>query len=65
MYVRGNQQSILLGLKSKIIQLVSVYSLLSILHYKEKVNEQRLVGSESGFNVSEWGDMSIRGLLFQ
>jgi len=26
--------------------------------------EQRLVSSESD-NVSEWGDMSIRGLLFQ
>ena len=63
MYVNGNQQSILLGLKSKIIQLESIYSLLSILHYKEEVNEQKLVGLESECNVSEWGDMSIRGLV--
>jgi len=49
--------------KPKTMKLLFVAYLLSRQHYKEK--EQKLVGSESGYNVSEWGNMSISGMLFQ
>jgi hypothetical protein len=52
-----------IGTNKRLLKFVFVDSLLITQHLSGKT--QRLVGSEAGYNVSEWGDMSIHRLLFQ
>jgi len=49
--------------KPKTIKLVKLFLLRSAYIIKYIKNKDRLARNQN--NMSEWGDMSIRGLLFQ